>query len=67
MGKDILAEMFTTGKRAGEVMAEKGLEQINDPEKIAARRARDHGGESQSRWSNTAAARRPRSDGSWAR
>ncbi len=36
MGKDILAEMFTTGRRAREVMAEKGLEQITDPEKIAA-------------------------------
>jgi len=36
MGKDILAEMFSTGKRAGEVVATKGLEQINDPEKIAA-------------------------------
>ena len=35
MGKDILAEMFSTGKRAGEVMAEKGLAQISDPEKIA--------------------------------
>ncbi len=36
MGKDILAEMFTTGRRARGVMAEKGLEQITDPEKIAA-------------------------------
>jgi len=36
MGKDILAEMFATGKRAREVMAEKSLEQISDPEKIAA-------------------------------
>ena len=36
MGKDILAEMFSTGKGAREVMAAKGLEQINDPEKIAA-------------------------------
>jgi aspartyl-tRNA(Asn)/glutamyl-tRNA(Gln) amidotransferase subunit B len=35
MGKDILAEMFSSSKRASEVMAEKGLEQINDPEKIA--------------------------------
>jgi len=36
MGKEILAEMFATGKGAREVMAAKGLEQINDPEKIAA-------------------------------
>lgn len=36
MGKDILAEMFATGKNAREVMAAKGLEQINDAEKIAA-------------------------------
>jgi len=36
MGKDLLAEMFTSGKRASQVMAEKGLEQINDPEMIAA-------------------------------
>jgi aspartyl-tRNA(Asn)/glutamyl-tRNA(Gln) amidotransferase subunit B len=36
MGKEILVEMFASGKRAREVMAEKGLEQINDPEKIAA-------------------------------
>ncbi|MFB3920335.1 MAG: Asp-tRNA(Asn)/Glu-tRNA(Gln) amidotransferase subunit GatB [Terriglobia bacterium] len=36
MGKDILAEMFATGKDAREVMASKGLEQINDAEKIAA-------------------------------
>ena len=35
MGKDILAEMFSTGKGARDVMAAKGLEQINDPEKIA--------------------------------
>jgi aspartyl-tRNA(Asn)/glutamyl-tRNA(Gln) amidotransferase subunit B len=35
MGKDILAEMFASGKRAGEVMAEKGLEQINDAEQLA--------------------------------
>ena len=36
MGKDILAEMFTSGKSAREVMAAKGLEQINDAERIAA-------------------------------
>lgn len=36
MGKDILAEMFATSRRAEEVMAEKGLEQIDDPAKIAA-------------------------------
>jgi aspartyl-tRNA(Asn)/glutamyl-tRNA(Gln) amidotransferase subunit B len=36
MGKDILAQMFASRKRASEVMAEKGLEQISDPEKIGA-------------------------------
>jgi aspartyl-tRNA(Asn)/glutamyl-tRNA(Gln) amidotransferase subunit B len=36
MGKDILAEMFTSCKSAREVMAAKGLEQINDAERIAA-------------------------------
>ncbi len=36
MGKQILGEMITTGKGAREVMAEKGLEQISDPERIAA-------------------------------
>jgi aspartyl-tRNA(Asn)/glutamyl-tRNA(Gln) amidotransferase subunit B len=36
MGKDILAEMFASGKRPREVMAEKGLEQINDAGKLAA-------------------------------
>ena len=36
MAKDILAGMFSSGKRAGDVMSDKGLEQINDPEKIAA-------------------------------
>jgi len=36
MGKDILAEMFASGKRASEVMAEKGLEQINDADQLAA-------------------------------
>lgn len=34
MGKDVLAEMFQTGKTAQQVMAEKGIEQITDPEKI---------------------------------
>lgn len=36
MGKDILAEMFATGKSAQAVKSEKGLEQINDPGRIAA-------------------------------
>ncbi|MGH9432440.1 MAG: Asp-tRNA(Asn)/Glu-tRNA(Gln) amidotransferase subunit GatB [Terriglobia bacterium] len=36
MGKEILAEMFATGKQAAEVMAEKGLAQINDSEALAA-------------------------------
>jgi aspartyl-tRNA(Asn)/glutamyl-tRNA(Gln) amidotransferase subunit B len=36
MGKEILAEMFASGKRASEVMAEKGLEQINDAQQLAA-------------------------------
>jgi aspartyl-tRNA(Asn)/glutamyl-tRNA(Gln) amidotransferase subunit B len=35
IAKDLLAEMVRTEKSASEVMAEKGLEQINDPEKIA--------------------------------
>jgi aspartyl-tRNA(Asn)/glutamyl-tRNA(Gln) amidotransferase subunit B len=35
MGKDILAEMVRTRKRASEVIAEKGLAQIGDPEAIA--------------------------------
>ena len=35
MAKEILAEMFATGKQAGEVMSSKGLAQINEPEKIA--------------------------------
>ncbi len=34
MAKEILGEMITTGKRASHIMADKGLEQINDPEKI---------------------------------
>lgn len=36
MAKEILIEMFSTGRRASEVMAATGLEQISDPEKIAA-------------------------------
>ena len=36
MGKDILAEMFSTGRRATEIIAAKGLEQISDRQKIAA-------------------------------
>jgi len=36
MGKEILAEMFATGKNAREVMAAKGFEQINDAGKITA-------------------------------
>lgn len=36
MAKEILAEMFRTGRRAGEIVAAKGLAQINEPEKIAA-------------------------------
>lgn len=36
MGKDLLAEMFSTGKSAATLTAEKGLEQITDPAKIAA-------------------------------
>ena len=35
MGKDILTEMFKTGKRAGEIIAAKGLEQISDTGKLA--------------------------------
>jgi aspartyl-tRNA(Asn)/glutamyl-tRNA(Gln) amidotransferase subunit B len=35
MAKDILRQMIRTGQSAGEVMAAKGLEQINDPERIA--------------------------------
>jgi|SRR5579863_221852 len=35
MGKDIVAEMVRTRKRASEVIAEKGLAQIADPEAIA--------------------------------
>ncbi|HEV2177435.1 MAG TPA: Asp-tRNA(Asn)/Glu-tRNA(Gln) amidotransferase subunit GatB [Terriglobia bacterium] len=35
MGKDILATMFRSGKRASEVMAETGAEQISDAARIA--------------------------------
>jgi aspartyl-tRNA(Asn)/glutamyl-tRNA(Gln) amidotransferase subunit B len=35
MAKEILSEMVRTEKSAGEVMAEKGLEQINDADKIS--------------------------------
>ncbi len=34
MGKDLLEEMLRTGKSAGKIVAEKGLEQINDPARI---------------------------------
>ncbi len=34
MGKDLLAEMLRTGKSAGQIVDEKGLEQINDPARI---------------------------------
>jgi aspartyl-tRNA(Asn)/glutamyl-tRNA(Gln) amidotransferase subunit B len=36
MAKDILAQMFSTGKSAGKVISEQGLEQITDAEQIAA-------------------------------
>ncbi len=36
MAKDILAEMFTTGKTAGALVSEKGLAQISDSDQIAA-------------------------------
>jgi aspartyl-tRNA(Asn)/glutamyl-tRNA(Gln) amidotransferase subunit B len=36
MAKDVLAEMFKTGKTADQIVSDKGLEQITDPEKIAA-------------------------------
>jgi aspartyl-tRNA(Asn)/glutamyl-tRNA(Gln) amidotransferase subunit B len=35
IAKDLLAGMVRTEKSAGEVMGERGLQQINDPEKIA--------------------------------
>jgi len=34
MAKDILAEMFSTGKTAGALVSEKGLEQITDADQI---------------------------------
>ncbi len=34
MGKDILAEMFKTGKRASKIIAAKGLKQISDTGKL---------------------------------
>jgi aspartyl-tRNA(Asn)/glutamyl-tRNA(Gln) amidotransferase subunit B len=36
MAKDILAEMFATGKNAAQVISEKGLEQISDAREIVA-------------------------------
>ncbi|MEJ2008030.1 MAG: Asp-tRNA(Asn)/Glu-tRNA(Gln) amidotransferase subunit GatB [Acidobacteriota bacterium] len=36
MAKDVLAEMFRTGKTAKQIVSDKGLEQITDPERIAA-------------------------------
>ncbi len=36
MAKDILKEMISSGRTAREIVAEKGLAQISDPEKIAA-------------------------------
>ncbi len=36
MGKEVLAEMFNSGKSAPNVMAEKGLKQMSDPEEITA-------------------------------
>jgi aspartyl-tRNA(Asn)/glutamyl-tRNA(Gln) amidotransferase subunit B len=35
MGKDILVEMFTTGKTASEIISDRSLEQIQDADKIA--------------------------------
>jgi aspartyl-tRNA(Asn)/glutamyl-tRNA(Gln) amidotransferase subunit B len=35
MGKDILAEMFTTGRTAGQIISDQNLEQIQDADKIA--------------------------------
>jgi len=35
MAKDVLAEMFKTGKSASQIVSDKGLEQITDPDKIA--------------------------------
>jgi aspartyl-tRNA(Asn)/glutamyl-tRNA(Gln) amidotransferase subunit B len=36
MAKDVLAEMFRTGKAAKQIVSDKGLEQITDPDKLAA-------------------------------
>ena len=36
MGKEVLVEMAATGKRATEIVAERGLAQVSDPEKIRA-------------------------------
>jgi aspartyl-tRNA(Asn)/glutamyl-tRNA(Gln) amidotransferase subunit B len=36
MGKDILVEMFATGKTASQIISDQSLEQIRDTEKIAA-------------------------------
>jgi aspartyl-tRNA(Asn)/glutamyl-tRNA(Gln) amidotransferase subunit B len=36
MAKEVLGEMIASGKRASEIIAAKGLEQINDPGRIAA-------------------------------
>ncbi|HUX10401.1 MAG TPA: Asp-tRNA(Asn)/Glu-tRNA(Gln) amidotransferase subunit GatB [Terriglobia bacterium] len=36
MAKDVLAEMFRTGKSANQIVSDKGLEQITDPDKISA-------------------------------
>jgi aspartyl-tRNA(Asn)/glutamyl-tRNA(Gln) amidotransferase subunit B len=35
MGKDILVQMFTTGKTASQIISEQSLEQINDADRIA--------------------------------
>ncbi len=35
MAKDVLAEMLKTGKTASQVVSDKGLEQITDPDRIA--------------------------------
>jgi aspartyl-tRNA(Asn)/glutamyl-tRNA(Gln) amidotransferase subunit B len=35
MGKDVLAEMFITGKTASQIISDRGLEQIQDADKVA--------------------------------
>lgn len=35
MAKDVLVEMFKTGKTAEQIVSDKGLEQITDPDKLA--------------------------------